>query len=50
MSTGLIIALIVIVAVAVVALLVLRARGPRHGGGLKRRFGPEYERAVARHD
>ncbi|BFO21095.1 hypothetical protein SHKM778_74830 [Streptomyces sp. KM77-8] len=50
MSTGLIIALIVIVAVAVAALLVLRARGPRHGGGLKRRFGPEYERAVARHD
>lgn len=52
MSTGLIIALIVIVAVvaAVAAVLTLRARGPRHGAGLKRRFGPEYERAVARHD
>ncbi|MFI1416684.1 hypothetical protein ACH4VX_01620 [Streptomyces sp. NPDC020731] len=51
MSTGLIIALIVIVAVAVVAaVLTLRARGPRHGTGLKRRFGPEYDRAVARHD
>ncbi|WP_040908739.1 hypothetical protein [Streptomyces griseoflavus] len=52
MSTGLIIALIVIVAVvvAVAAVLSLRARGPRHGAGLKRRFGPEYERAVARHD
>jgi hypothetical protein len=28
----------------------MRARGPRSGRGLKRRFGPEYERAVARHD
>ncbi|MFE9770519.1 hypothetical protein ACFYOV_02315 [Streptomyces sp. NPDC005931] len=51
MSTGLIIALIVIVAVVVVAaVLTLRARGPRHGTNLKRRFGPEYDRAVARHD
>ena len=52
MSTGLIIALIVIVAVvvAVAAVLTLRARGPRHGASLKRRFGPEYERAVTRHD
>ncbi|MGY0067001.1 hypothetical protein ACWZEH_09235 [Streptomyces sp. QTS137] len=52
MSTGLIIALIVIVAVVVVAaaVLILRARGPRHGANLKRRFGPEYDRAVARHD
>ncbi|MFI2504930.1 hypothetical protein [Streptomyces sp. NPDC018972] len=51
MSTGLIIALIVIVAVAVVAaVLMSRARNPRHGTGLKRRFGPEYDRAVARHD
>ncbi|MEZ3179729.1 hypothetical protein KYY02_13870 [Streptomyces pimonensis] len=51
MSTGLIIALIVIVAVAVVAaVLMSRARGPRNGTGLKRRFGPEYDRAVARHD
>ncbi|MEU3945196.1 hypothetical protein [Streptomyces sp. NPDC029526] len=52
MSTGLIIALIVIVAVVAVAaaLLMQRSRGPRHGVGLKRRFGPEYDRAVARHD
>lgn len=52
MSTGLIIALIVIVAVVVAAaaVLTLRARGSRHGTGLKRRFGPEYDRAVARHD
>ncbi|MFD8519401.1 hypothetical protein ACFV2D_05200 [Streptomyces capillispiralis] len=52
MSTGLIIALIVIVALVVVvaAVVTLRARGPRHGAGLKRRFGPEYDRAVARHD
>lgn len=52
MSTGLIIALIVVAAVVVigVAALALRARGPRSGQGLKRRFGPEYDRAVARHD
>jgi hypothetical protein len=52
MSTGLIIALIVIVAAVVVvaAVLTLRGRGPQHGRGLKRRFGPEYDRAVARHD
>ncbi|WP_060884883.1 hypothetical protein [Streptomyces caniscabiei] len=53
MSTGLIIALIVIVAVVVVvaAVLTLRARRSVGGGGsLKRRFGPEYDRTVARHD
>ncbi|MEU5519527.1 hypothetical protein ABZ759_02180 [Streptomyces sp. NPDC047860] len=52
MSTGLIIALIVIVAVvvAVAAVLTLRARSPRHRTSLKRRFGPEYNRALARHD
>lgn len=52
MSTGLIIALIVIVAVVVAAaaVLTLRARGPRHGASLKRRFGPEYDRALTRHD
>ncbi|GAA4013603.1 hypothetical protein GCM10022384_67410 [Streptomyces marokkonensis] len=52
MSTGVIIALIVIVAAVLVvaAVLALRARGPQHGGSLKRRFGPEYDRAVARHD
>ncbi|MFF3331113.1 hypothetical protein ACFYWX_16355 [Streptomyces sp. NPDC002888] len=52
MSTGVIIALIVIVAavVAVAAALTLRGRGARGGGSLKRRFGPEYDRAVARHD
>ncbi|GHB34864.1 hypothetical protein GCM10010377_27490 [Streptomyces viridiviolaceus] len=52
MSTGLIIALIVIAAAVLVvaAVMTLRARGPRHGGSLKRRFGPEYDRAVARHD
>ncbi|WP_406009213.1 hypothetical protein OG440_26165 [Streptomyces sp. NBC_00637] len=52
MSTGVIIALIVIVAaiVAVAAVLAVRARGSHGGHGLKRRFGPEYDRAVARHD
>ncbi|MFI9647763.1 hypothetical protein ACIHAA_15890 [Streptomyces sp. NPDC052040] len=54
MSTGLIIALIVIVivaaAVAGAAAVFPRVRGARGGRGLRRRFGPEYERAVARHD
>ncbi|WP_037640575.1 hypothetical protein [Streptomyces bicolor] len=52
MSTGVIV-LIVIVAVVIVlgaAVLALRARGTQGSRGLKRRFGPEYERAVARHD
>lgn len=53
MSTGVIIALIVAVAVVVVAVaavLAARARGAHGAGGLKRRFGPEYDRAVDRHD
>ncbi|KOV90537.1 hypothetical protein [Streptomyces sp. NRRL B-3648] len=52
MSTGLIILLIVIAAVVVVgaATLVARSRGKHGGSSLKRRFGPEYERAVALHD
>lgn len=52
MSTGLIIALIVIAAVVLVfvAALTLRARHGRRGPDLRRRFGPEYEHAVARHD
>jgi hypothetical protein len=52
MSTGLIIALIVIVAaiVVVAAVLTLRARRGPGGQNLKRRFGPEYDRAVARHN
>ncbi|MFF6986162.1 hypothetical protein [Streptomyces sp. NPDC010273] len=52
MSTGVIIVLIVIVVgvVAAAAALALRARGATGGSGLKRRFGPEYERTVARHN
>ncbi|MEU9389652.1 hypothetical protein AB0D86_06570 [Streptomyces sp. NPDC048324] len=52
MSTGMIIALIVIVAAVVVvaAVLMKRAKGPHGGRDLKRRFGPEYDRTVARHD
>jgi hypothetical protein len=52
MSTGLIIALILIVAAVLVvaAVLTSRARRGPGGPGLKRRFGPEYDRAVARHD
>ncbi|MFJ7072942.1 hypothetical protein [Streptomyces sp. NPDC098781] len=52
MSTGVII-LIVIAAVVVVlgvTVMALRSRGVQGSGGLKRRFGPEYERALARHD
>ncbi|MGC5562636.1 hypothetical protein ACPYPG_07305 [Streptomyces sp. FR-108] len=52
MSTGVIIVLIVIV-VAVVAAVIARlvmARGAGGGQSLKRRFGPEYDRAVARHN
>lgn len=52
MSTGMIIALVVIVAVVVVGAVALIARGRgRHGGpSLRQRFGPEYDRTVARHD
>nr|WSY55284.1 hypothetical protein OG999_37605 [Streptomyces sp. NBC_00886] len=54
MSTGVIIVLIVIVivvgVVAAAAALALRARGAIGGSGLKRRFGPEYDRTVARHN
>jgi hypothetical protein len=49
MTTGVIIALIVIVAAVVVVAVVLARRGPG-GRDLKRRFGPEYDRTVARHD
>jgi hypothetical protein len=53
MSTGLTIVLIVI-AVLIVGAVVARfvmARGTGGGGrGLKRRFGPEYDRTVAQHD
>lgn len=51
MSTAVIIALIIVAAVAVVAAaLTLRARRPPGGRALRRRFGPEYDRTVARHD
>ncbi|MEY2249207.1 hypothetical protein [Streptomyces sp. BF23-18] len=51
MSTGVIIVLIIVAAVAVVAAaLILLARRPPGGRTLRRRFGPEYDRTVARHD
>ncbi|WP_432137684.1 hypothetical protein [Streptomyces sp. bgisy154] len=52
MSTAVIIALIVaaVAIVAIVAFMTVRARRPRGGRNLKQRFGPEYDRAVARHD
>ncbi|MFI2639929.1 hypothetical protein [Streptomyces sp. NPDC018610] len=52
MSTGLIIAVLVIVAAVIVlaAVLAPRARNRTGGKNLKQRFGPEYDRTVARHD
>ncbi|MET8975863.1 hypothetical protein ABZX85_09600 [Streptomyces sp. NPDC004539] len=50
MSTGVIVVLIVIGAVVVVAAGFLGVRRTGGGGSLERRFGPEYGRAVARHD
>ncbi|MFF0299181.1 hypothetical protein ACFYTV_00665 [Streptomyces sp. NPDC004562] len=51
MSTGVIILIVIAVVVVLgVAALALRTRGAQGSRGLKRRFGPEYERAVARHD
>ncbi|GAA3523927.1 hypothetical protein GCM10022295_01940 [Streptomyces osmaniensis] len=41
---------IAVVAVLGVTVMALRSRGAQGGRGLKRRFGPEYERTVARHD
>ncbi|WP_250402749.1 hypothetical protein [Streptomyces cellostaticus] len=51
MSTGMIIAVIVVVAALVLAAtLITRGRGRQGGPDLKQRFGPEYQRTVARHD
>jgi hypothetical protein len=49
MSTGAIIALVVAVAV-VAAIAVAATTYGSSGPGLKRRFGPEYERALAQHN
>ncbi|MFF3762680.1 hypothetical protein ACFYYR_01075 [Streptomyces sp. NPDC001922] len=49
MSTGAIIILAVAAAV-IVALLLAKPVLQSSGSGLRRRFGPEYDRAVARHD
>ncbi|MEU5179145.1 hypothetical protein [Streptomyces longwoodensis] len=49
MSTGVIIALIVVAVVVVAVLVAMWVRGPRGAHSLKQRFGPEYDRAVARH-
>ncbi|QGV80858.1 hypothetical protein [Streptomyces ficellus] len=53
MSTELIVIALVVVFVAVVAAVLYAGPGKaggRRGHGLRRRFGPEYERAVSRHD
>ncbi|MER7834406.1 hypothetical protein ABTY98_00460 [Streptomyces sp. NPDC096040] len=50
MSTGLIIAIVIVAAVVVVAAVLAAARSRSSSPhGLKRRFGPEYERVVAQH-
>ncbi|MEV5957590.1 hypothetical protein AB0M11_28125 [Streptomyces sp. NPDC051987] len=49
MSTGLIIAIVIVAAVVVVAAVLLAVRSRGGPQGLKRRFGPEYERTVAQH-
>lgn len=50
MSTGVIVAIVVValILVAAIAAAMFRRRGG--GSGLRHRFGPEYERALARHD
>lgn len=51
MSTVWIIALIAVVVVLLVAVFLVAGPGRGGGGrGLKRRFGPEYDRVVAHHD
>lgn len=48
MSTGVVIALIAVCAVLLAgAVLIASVRG---GGGIRRRFGPEYDRVLARHN
>lgn len=49
-TTLLIVGLVVILAVALVLAFRLRQRAGAGGQSLKRRFGPEYDRAVARHN
>ncbi|MEU3552884.1 hypothetical protein [Streptomyces fragilis] len=51
MSKGVIIALIVIVAaVVLIAAFIAKSRNANGGRNLRKRFGPEYERTVARYD
>lgn len=52
MSTGATVAVVVAVLVvaAIIAAVLMLPRGGAAGTGLKRRFGPEYERTLARHD
>ncbi len=52
MSTGMLIVLIVVVAAVVIGAVALnrRAANPHGPRSLKRRFGPEYERVLARHN
>jgi hypothetical protein len=50
MSTGVIIILALTVAVVLALVLARSVRRGGAGGGLRKRFGPEYERTLARHD
>ncbi|MFJ5214304.1 hypothetical protein ACIP98_06290 [Streptomyces sp. NPDC088354] len=49
MTTGIIIGAVVLVVLIAAAALYMTRRGPG-SGHLRRRFGPEYERTLARHD
>lgn len=50
MSTGVIVAIVAVALILVVAIAVAMVRRRGGGSGLRHRFGPEYERALARHD
>ncbi len=49
MSTGVVAAIVVVVLVVIAVVAVLAARGGASAGRLKHRFGPEYDRSLARH-
>ncbi|WUH93738.1 hypothetical protein OG900_28900 [Streptomyces sp. NBC_00433] len=50
MSTGVIIAVVAVVVIVAALIAAVAMKGGSGGVGLKRRFGPEYERTLALHD
>ncbi|SHL07161.1 hypothetical protein [Actinacidiphila paucisporea] len=50
MSTGVIIAVVAVVVIVAAIIAAVAMQGGSGGVGLKRRFGPEYERTLALHD